>query len=96
MLRLTFLLVKLKPGRPTKWTATAYLGKSLIYQSKYAAALSEFEAVINSGAYALLPNYVDNFKAKGENGTESVFAIQFTTDSGQSFNANPTGVVKLP
>src|SRR6056300_454108 len=83
-------------GRPTKWTATAYLGKSLIYQSKYAAALTEFEAVINSGAYALLPNYVDNFKAKGENGTESVFAIQFTTDSGQSFNANPTGSLNFP
>lgn len=85
-----------EPGRPTKWTATAYLGKALIYQSKYAAALSEFEAVINSGAYALLPNYVDNFKAKGENGTESVFAIQFTTDSGQSFNANPTGSLNFP
>jgi|SaaInl85LU_5_DNA_1037374.scaffolds.fasta_scaffold03830_3 hypothetical protein len=83
-------------GRPTKWTATAYLGKSLIYQSKYAAALTEFEAVINSGAYALLPNYVDNFKAKGENGTESVFAIQFTTDSGLSFNANQTGALNFP
>jgi len=83
-------------GRPTKWTATAYLGKSLIYQSKYAAALTEFEAVINSGAYALLPNYVDNFKAKGENGTESVFAIQFTTDSGLSFNANVTGALNFP
>ena len=83
-------------GRPTKWTATAYLGKTLIYQSKYAAALTEFEAVINSGAYALLPNYVDNFKAKGENGTESVFAIQFTTDSGLSFNANVTGALNFP
>ncbi len=85
-----------EPGRPNKWTATAYLGKALIYQSKYAAALSEFEAVINSGAYALLPNYVDNFKAMGENGTESIFAIQFTTDSGQSFNANSTGSLNFP
>ena len=85
-----------EPGRPTKWTATAYLGKTYIYQSKFPAALAEFEAVINSGAYALLPNYVDNFKAKGENGTESVFAIQFTTDSGQSFNSNSMGTLNFP
>jgi hypothetical protein len=85
-----------EPGRPNKWTATAYLGKTLIYQSKYSAALTEFEAVINSGAYALLPNYVDNFKAKGENGTESVFAIQFTTDGGQSYNANSAGSLNFP
>ncbi len=85
-----------EPGRPNKWTATAYLGKTYIYQSKFPAALAEFEAVINSGAYALLPNYVDNFKAKGENGTESVFAIQFTTDSGQSFNSNSMGTLNFP
>lgn len=85
-----------EPGRPTKWAATAYLGKTLLYQEKWAAALSELDAVINSGAYALLADYVDNFKAKGENGSESIFAIQFTTDGGLSFNANVTAALNFP
>lgn len=85
-----------EPGRPTKWTATAYYGKTLLYQQKWGAALTELDAVINSGRYALLGDYVDNFKAKGENGSESVFAIQFTTDSGLNFNANVTGILNHP
>jgi len=83
-------------GRPTSWTAKAYLGKAYLYQGKFAQALTEFNAVINSGAYDLLPNYVDNFRLAGENGSESIFAIQFTTDDGQSFNGNVTGALNFP
>ena len=76
--------------------ARAYLGKVYAQQGKYAEALQELKAVIDSNVYALLPEYGDNFKAKGENGTESIFAIQFTTDGGQSFNANGVGALNFP
>ena len=85
-----------EPGRPTKMAARAYLGKVYAQQGKYAEALQELKAVIDSNVYALLPEYGDNFKAKGENGTESIFAIQFTTDGGQSFNANGVGALNFP
>ena len=85
-----------EPGRPTRWAAQAYLGKVYAQQGKYAEALNELRGVIDSNVYSLLPEYGDNFKAKGENGTESIFAIQFTTDSGQSFNANGVGALNFP
>ena len=67
-------------GRATKNTATAYLGKVYLFQEKFTQAVSEFSTVINSGAYSLMPNYADNFNGKGENGSESVFEIQFSSD----------------
>jgi len=83
-------------GRPTSWAAKAYLAKAQLYQSKWAEALAGFNDVINSGAYSLLPDYVDNFRLAGESGPESIFAIQFTTDGGQSFNANAVGALNFP
>ena len=83
-------------GRPTSMTAKAFLGKTYLHQSKWGDALRELNEVIASGTYSLLPDFVDNFRAAGESGPESVFAIQFTTDSGQSFNANSTGALNFP
>ena len=83
-------------GKPTKIVATAYMGKVQIYQSKWSDALTSLETVINSGNYALLPNFVDMFRAAGENSSESVFAIQFTADAGQSFNGNFAGALNFP
>ncbi|GMN07660.1 RagB/SusD family nutrient uptake outer membrane protein [Croceitalea sp. MTPC5] len=83
-------------GRPTAIVARAYLGKAHLYQSDWANALTELTAVINSGEFALNPNYLDNFTAAGENGAESVFAIQFAADGGQSFNGNRGGTLNFP
>lgn len=85
-----------EPGRPTSWAAKAFLGKVYAQQGKYADALSQLKNVIDSGPYSLLAEFGDNFKAKGENGSESIFAIQFTTDGGQSFNANGVGALNFP
>lgn len=84
------------PGRPTINVARAYLGKTHLYQSDWANALTELTAVINSGEFALNAEYLDNFNAAGENGPESVFAIQFAADAGQSFNGNIAGTLNFP
>ena len=85
-----------EPGRPISTTAKAYLGKALLYQGKYGAALSELNSVINSGQYALNPDYFGNFRSEGENGSEMIFAIQFAADTGQSFNGNRGGTLNYP
>ncbi|MFT6369466.1 MAG: hypothetical protein ACJAWH_000543 [Maribacter sp.] len=77
-------------GRPSTEVAMAFLGKAQLYQSNYTGALASFNSVINSGAFSLNANYLDNFRLAGENGPESIFAIQFLADGGASFNANPS------
>ncbi|WP_350287086.1 RagB/SusD family nutrient uptake outer membrane protein [uncultured Croceitalea sp.] len=84
------------PGRPTIMVARAYLGKAHLYQSDWANALTELTAVINSGEFELNAEYLNNFNAAGENSAESVFAIQFAADDGQSFNGNIGGTLNFP
>ena len=83
-------------GRPTSWAAKAFLGKAHMFQNDYAAAGTLFEDVIANGPYALLPEFADNFRLAGDNSSESIFAIQFTTDGGQSFNGNRGGTLNFP
>jgi len=72
-------------GRPTKWSATAMKGKSLLYRSgllgtnEYGAAATAFEQVVNSGNFSLLPlsQYSDNFTQVNENNSESIFELQY-------------------
>lgn len=82
-------------GKPTKWTAQAFLGKAQLFQSKWTEAKTNFEAVINSGVYSLLPEFVDNFRLAGDNGNESILAIQYTADGGQSYNGNRGGTLNF-
>ncbi|MDT0553576.1 RagB/SusD family nutrient uptake outer membrane protein [Urechidicola vernalis] len=83
-------------GRPTTWTATAFLGKAHLYQQEWTDALTYLETVINLGPYSLMPDYVDNFRLAGDNSTESIFSIQFAADSGQSYNGNSGGALNFP
>jgi tetratricopeptide (TPR) repeat protein len=75
-------------GRANQWSAKAYLGKVYLYQKKYAEAAAILQDVVNNGPYALLAEFNDNFGEAGEAKSESVFAIQFQNDAGQSFNGN--------
>lgn len=81
---------------PSSWAAKAYLGKVHLQQSDWAAALTLFTDVVNNGPYALNAEFLDNFVSAGENGTESVFAIQYTADNAQSPNGNVGGVLNHP
>ena len=83
-------------GRPSKEVAQAFLGKAQLYQNKYTEALASFNAVISSGVYALNANYIDNFRLQGENASESIFAIQFLADGGESFNSNRRADLNFP
>lgn len=83
-------------GRPTSWTAKAFMGKALLYQDKYAPAFAILNEVIESGPYALNEEFFDIFRASGENSPESIFAIQFAADDGLSFNGNQGGTLNFP
>lgn len=83
-------------GRANSWAAKAYLGKVLLYQGKFAPALTQFNDVINNGPYDLLAEYGENFTQASKNGVESIFAIQFANDGGQSFSGNRGGTLNYP
>jgi hypothetical protein len=84
-------------GRASKYAAFAYLAKVRLYQAYEQDAnnqvtsintqhlndvVSYTDSVINSGMYHLSADYADNFTYSGENGPESVFAIQFSINDG--------------
>jgi len=88
--------VQSEAGRPTSWTAKAFLGKALLFQEKWQPAFNVLQDVIQNGPYALNQEFVANFTAAGENSPESVFAVQFAADGGQSFNGNVGGTLNFP
>lgn len=65
-------------GRATKGAAQTLLGKVYMQQKRWADAQTQFQKVIGSGTYALVPNYEDNFNVAGENNRESIFEVGFT------------------
>ncbi len=72
-------------GRATKGAAQALLGKVYLYQNKFGNAAGVLEQVINSGKYTLVSNYNTLFEESGENGTESVFEVQYSDAKGADF-----------
>lgn len=67
-------------GRATKGAAQAMLAKVNLYRKNYAEAKKWAKKVIDSGEYSLFADYFDNFTLEGENGSESVFEIQYMDD----------------
>ena len=66
-------------GRANKGAAQAFLCKAYIYQKKWTEALALADVIIQSEEYHLESNYSDNWDLNNENGSESVFEIQFTS-----------------
>ena len=86
-------------GRATKGAANALLGKVQMQKGDYAAAKNALLEVVNSGQYALVDNYSDNFDGDlfGENphaqltlghefNQESVFEVAFVDKGDNNFN----------
>ncbi|MDJ1483307.1 RagB/SusD family nutrient uptake outer membrane protein [Cytophagaceae bacterium YF14B1] len=90
-------------GRVNKWAAGAYLGKTYLYEQKFADAVTVFTDVITNGVttnglkYDLVP-FKDNFDAATKNNAESVFAIQMVANDGtlDITNANQGGMLNFP
>ena len=66
-------------GRVNKFTAYSLLGKVLLYQDKFNEAAAAFDNVI--GVYSLVSDYGSQFLRLGENGSESIFEVQYTNTS---------------
>jgi hypothetical protein len=66
-------------GRATKYAAQALLGKVYLYQDKFTEAAAMLENVI--GKYSLPASYESIFLEAGENGSESVFEVQYSNAS---------------
>lgn len=87
--------VAAQAGRVTKGAAQALLGKAYLYHAtvgdgnsaKYADAAAMLDNVIGSGVYSLKQgaDYLNLFEEPAENGTESVFEVQYTDKQGGSF-----------
>lgn len=84
-------------GRPNKIAAYAYLAKVRLYQAyeqneqnqvtninkaRLAEVVTLCDNVINAGKYNLFDDFAKNFIMETENGTESIWAIQFSLDDG--------------
>jgi starch-binding outer membrane protein, SusD/RagB family len=53
----------------------------MLYQNKFDAAAAMLENVISSNAFSLVTDFASIFLNTGENGTESVFEIQYSNGS---------------
>ncbi len=87
---LIFAIANLSPtnaqtGRVTKGAAQALLGKAYLYQNKFAESSAVLEQLIASNSYSLVSDYNSIFENSGENGSESVFEIQYTDAQGADF-----------
>lgn len=82
-------------GRVTVGAAQALLGKAYLYwatvdpsspdMDKYSKAAAVLQTVIQSGTYTLVTDYSTIFENAGENGSESVFEVQYTDQEGAGF-----------
>ena len=73
-------------GRATLGAAQSLLGKAYLYQGMFDEAAAMLDNVIESGQYEMVANYDEIFEHVGENGTGSVFEVQYTDAEGASFD----------
>ncbi len=65
-------------GRAAKGSAQGLLAKVYLTQKNFAAAETILTELINSGEYAMLPNYNSVFLPEGENSSEMVWEVMAT------------------
>ncbi len=89
-------------GRATKGAALGYLARAIMYQigtdnsngHTWQEVYDLTKAIINSGEYALTPNYAEIFEEEGENNMESVFEVQ-ALESTVGFGPTKTGTTNF-
>ncbi|OQP61937.1 hypothetical protein A3860_30035 [Niastella vici] len=77
--------------RATSGAAHALWAKTYLYRKLWQKCLDEITLAENTGNYALLPKYADNFNGSGEKGSELIFASRHdagkTPSQGSILNA---------
>lgn len=77
---------KLDVSRISKGTAQSLLGKALLYEKKNAQAAAQFQTVIDSKEYDLVPDYARVLRKDTEFGIESVFEVSYSSDQNNTWN----------
>lgn len=75
----------LEVGRATRGAAQALLGKAYLFQNKFEEAALILDDLIDDETYSLVDDYNSIFEFAGENGSESVFEVQYTDVEGAGF-----------
>jgi len=77
-------------GRADMWTAMAYKGRVQLYDHQYANAATTFKAVVAGNAYALETSFDHVWTAfkNLENGKETIFAFQASSNDGEPSGNN--------
>lgn len=83
-------------GRATKGAAQSLLGLTYMWQSKYAEAKTQFDAVIASGVYKLNAKYQDNFDPAVQNSPEGIIEVQQAVNVGTDDQSNLGDVLNFP
>lgn len=80
-------------GRPSKEVAMALYAKAALYDENWAASLEKAKAVINSGAYSLMPNVLDVYDVSKEDAArqENMWAYECDNTS----PGNSTQIISL-
>lgn len=65
-------------GRATQGAALALAAKSYLYEKNWAKTVEYVARLKALNVYALMPDYVDNFRKNTQNNSESVWEIQHT------------------
>ena len=75
-------------GRVTSGTATSLRGKVYLYDKQWGPAAADFKEVIESNAYALTPEVLDNFTDQNEFNSESILEVAYSATENPGANGN--------
>jgi len=67
-------------GRVSQGTAYGFLTKFYVYTEQYQKAIDAGKHITENAAYALAPDFKDNFSVEKENNPEILFSMQYTSN----------------
>ncbi|HYF67979.1 MAG TPA: RagB/SusD family nutrient uptake outer membrane protein [Ohtaekwangia sp.] len=77
-------------GRATTYAARAMLARVYMQRGEYGLAKEQLDPIVNSEAFSLTDEYIDNFQEEQEFNEESLFEIAFSSNFG-GLGWNPAG-----
>ena len=74
------------PGRPSIYTAAAYLGKFYLTTKNYSRAAQASRIILQSGSYNLLTDYASLYKDNSQNNREFIWSVNLNISDGSKIN----------